>query len=363
MSDARAVVSDAAGTTSVESIDVGGPGPGEVLVELHASGVCHTDLDLARIPVPMVLGHEGAGVVAEVGPDVTSVKPGDRVILTWAIACGHCLQCSLGNEVLCERLGAGPRGHAHGDATRFAGAPVLRAFNLGTMSTATVVRQEAVVKLTVDMPFTSACLLGCGVMTGYGSVVNAARMLAGTSAVVLGAGGVGLNCIQGARIAGAATIIAVDVDDHRLERAVRFGATHTVLAARDDAGLVAAAEEVRALTGGRGADYSFECTAVPDLAPAPLRMVRNGGTAIAVSGVEQEITVDMQLFEWDKTYLNPLYGKCRPRIDFPRLFRLYETGQLMVDELVTNTYALDDAATAFDDLLAGRNAKGVLKLR
>jgi Zn-dependent alcohol dehydrogenase len=357
----RAVISDGAGGFAVDEIEVGEPGPDEVLVALAASGVCHTDHDLCvGVPIPMILGHEGAGTVRSVGDEVEHVQPGDRVILTWAIGCGGCFQCEAGSPVLCEERGITPGGHARFDATTRGGNPVFRAFNLGTMSTATVVRREAVVKLDTEMPFESACLLGCGVMTGYGSVVNAAGLERGTSAVVLGCGGVGLNVIQGARIAGAVAIIAVDLTPERLETATRFGATETVQASPDDSGLASAAQAVKALTGGRGADYAFECTGVPSLATAPLAMVRNGGTAIQVSGVEEEVPVDMRLFEWDKTYLNPLYGQCRPEIDFPELLGLYERGDLLVDELVTRTYTIDEAADAFDDLLAGRNARGVI---
>jgi Zn-dependent alcohol dehydrogenase len=359
----RAVISDGTGGFAVHEVEVGEPGPDEVLVELAASGVCHTDHDLCTgVPLPMILGHEGAGTVRAVGDEVGHVTPGDRVILTWAIGCGDCYQCTQGSRVLCETRGITPGGHARFDATTHDGNPVLRAFNLGTMSTATVVRQEAVVRLAADISFESACLLGCGVMTGYGSVVNAAQLEPGASAVVLGCGGVGLNVIQSARIAGADPVIAVDLTSDRLETARRFGATETIEASADDVGLTAAAAAVRAMTGGRGADYAFACTGVPELAAAPLAMVRNGGTAIQVSGVEQEISVDMRLFEWDKTYLNPLYGQCRPEVDFPALFSLYEQGQLLLDELVTRTYALDDAAEAFDDLLAGRNARGVILL-
>jgi S-(hydroxymethyl)glutathione dehydrogenase/alcohol dehydrogenase len=285
------------------------------------------------------------------------------VLLTWAISCGTCFQCSRGNQVLCERLGLTPRGHAGLDRTTRAGAPVPRAFNLGTLSTATVVRKEAVVKLTTDIPATSACILGCGVMTGVGSVLNAARVEPGSSVVVLGCGGVGLNALQGARIAGASPVIAVDIDHDRLERARRFGATDTVLASSEDTDLIDVATNVKALTGGRGADYAFECTAVPHLAGAMLRVVRQAGMAVAVSGVEQHVSVDMQLFEFDKTYINPLYGQCRPSIDFPRLLDLYADKRLLVDELVTATYKIDDIDTAFDDLLAGRNAKGVVVLQ
>ena len=358
---ARGAITDGAGGFTIEAFEVGEPGPGEVLVTLGASGVCHTDLDFSHMPMPgVVLGHEGAGTVTAVGDGVTAVAVADRVLLTWAIACGTCFQCSRGSQVLCERLGIGPRGHAGRGAASRDGSPLYRAFNIGTLSTATVVREQAVVKLGDDISFSSACILGCGVMTGWGSVVHAAKVEPGTTVVVLGCGGVGLNVVQGARIAGAARVICVDVNEGRLEMARTFGATEVVVADREDKGLAEAAGRVKAMTDGRGADYAFECTAVPDLAVAPLAMVRNGGTAIAVSGVEQEITVDMRLFEWDKTYLNPLYGQCRPSIDFPRLLALYEKGELLLDELVTRTYPLDDLHTAFDDMVAGRNAKGVV---
>ena len=169
-----------------------------------------------------------------------------------------------------------------------------------------------------------------------------------------------MNVIQGARISGAKAIIAVDLNPGRLEMAKKFGATHAITADRSDTGLLKAAEKVKQLTNGRGADYAFECTAVPQLGAAPLAMVRNAGVAVQVSGIEQEITIDMRLFEWDKIYINPLYGKCRPQIDFPILIGLYEKGDLLLDEMITRSYALSDLAKAFDDMLNGRNAKGVI---
>ena len=356
-------MSDGAGGFAVRDVEVDDPAAGEVLVELRASGVCHTDHDLIGVPVPFVLGHEGAGVVLAVGDGVSDVAVGDSVLLSWSLPCGACFQCVEGNHHLCERhspLIGGLGGHAHLSGTRLDGRPIVRAFNLGTMSTHALVRREAVVALPDGIPFASACIVGCGVMTGYGSAVNAARVEPGSSAVVLGTGGVGLNVIQGCRVSGAAQIIAVDPKPERLEMATRFGATACIAPAPDDTDLSAVAEEIKAMTGGRGADVAFECTAVPALGAAPLRMIRHGGTAVAVSGIEQEITVDMRLFEWDKRYINPLYGQCRPARDFPRIFALYQRGDLLLDELVTRTYPIDDVAVAFDDLLAGRNAKGVL---
>ena len=177
---------------------------------------------------------------------------------------------------------------------------------------------------------------------------------------VLGAGGVGLSVVQGARIAGAGRIIAIDLNEERLAMARRFGATDSVQASREDEGLREAAAEVKALTEGRGADYTFECVAVHALASSPLRMTRNGGMAVGVSGIESTVPFDMELFEWDKTYINPLYGQCVPERDFPLLLRLYDEGKLMLDEMVTRTYPLTELGQAYDDMHAGRNAKGVL---
>ncbi len=361
----RAAISDGQGQFTIEDIQVDHPGPGELLVEIRASGVCHTDWDSLRWGRPVILGHEGAGVVLEAGPGVSRVAAGDEVVLNWAIPCGHCYACLHGSRSLCEnhnQVTAADymQGHSALDATRWKGKGIERSFNLGTMSTHAVVREEAVIRMNKGLPFSSACIIGCGVMTGYGSAVNAAQVQPGSSTVVLGAGGVGLNVIQGCRIAGADMIIAVDINEQRLAFARTFGATHTVQADREDRGLLNAAKQVKAMTGGRGADYAFECTAIPALGAAPLAMVRNAGTACQVSGIEEEITIDMNLFEWDKIYINPLYGQCDPERDLPAIMDLYGKGELLLDELVTRTYSLDDLAGAFEDMHAGRNAKGVL---
>ena len=228
------------------------------------------------------------------------------------------------------------------------------------MATHAIVPEAAVIKLDPEVPFEVAAIMGCAVMTGFGSAVNAAQVAEGSTVVVLGCGGVGLSCILGARHRKAAKVIAVDVNPARLQLASEFGATETLLADRNDKGLLDAAEEVRRRNGGRGADYAFECTAIPELGPAPLSMVRNGGTAIGVSGIEEVVPVNMELFEWDKIYINPLYGACRPQRDFPLLMDLYLKKQLLLDAMVTRTYALDDLEQAFHDMHAGINAKGVL---
>jgi S-(hydroxymethyl)glutathione dehydrogenase/alcohol dehydrogenase len=228
------------------------------------------------------------------------------------------------------------------------------------MSTHTLVREVAVHKTHTKIPFDVGSIMGCGVMTGVGSVLNVAKVREGSSVVVLGTGGVGLNVVQGARIAKAAQIIAVDINEGRLEMSKTYGATHVVKAEKNDIGLLKAAEIIKSMTRGRGADYAFECTGIPALGAAPLAMVRNAGTAVQVSGIEEEISIDMNLFEWDKIYINPLYGKCRPTIDFPNLVHWYKEGALLLDEMITRTYSIDQVPQAFEDMLAGKNAKGVI---
>lgn len=353
---ARAAVSDGKGHFIIDEVELGEPQAGEVLVEIKASGVCHTDFDhMNCLNRTYIMGHEGAGVVQHVGPDVSHVKEGDWVLLNWAIPCGDCFQCRRGAENICEN-----RPRVPDERFIYKGTKINADFNLGTMSTYTIVPKQALIKIDVEIPFASAAILGCGVMTGFGSVVNAAKVQKGSSVVILGTGGVGLSVIQGAVHVCAEKIIGVDVNPTRLELAMQFGATHTVLADREDCGLLEAAKEVRELTEGRGADYAFECTAIPALGSSPLAVVRNGGTAVGVSGIEQPISFDMELFEWDKFYINPLYGQCRPSVDFPVLLRLYQLKRLKLDEMVTRTYPLDDLDRAFADMHQGINAKGVL---
>ena len=366
MREGKAAIADGKGSFSVESYTLDDPTGDEVLVEIKASGVCHTDWDSLTWGKSIILGHEGAGVVVAVGERITRVAVGDPVVLNWATPCYTCFQCQEGNQHICEvnsPVTSGNKlsgGHARLKSSRYQGTPIERSFGLGTLSTHSLVREAAVVKIGVDIPFSSACIMGCGVMTGFGSVVNAAKVKAGTSVVVLGTGGVGLNVIQGARISGAARIIAIDINPARLEMARYFGATDTLLADRGDEGLLRAAQTVKTMTAGRGADYAFECTAIPALGAAPLAMIRNAGTACQVSGIEQAISIDMNLFEWDKIYINPLYGQCRPDIDFPKLLALYAKGDLLLDEMITKTYPLDRLSEAFEDMHQGKNAKGVI---
>ncbi|EIK45867.1 histidine kinase [Cellvibrio sp. BR] len=365
MINSKAIISNGKGDFHLTTITIGAPAKGEVHVKLKASGICHTDLDsINNWNKHFIVGHEGAGIVVAVGEGVTKVQAGDKVILNWAIPCGHCFQCREGNAHICEVnspvCGTGLCGHAHEQAATHQGTPVERSFHLGTMSEHTIVKESAVVKMRGEIPYPSASIIGCGVMTGWGSVVNAANVKVGSSVCVIGCGGVGLNVIQAAKLSGAAKIIAIDINSERLEQAKKFGATHGVIAARDDKDFNAVTEEVKNINGGRGTDYAFECTAVPALGSAPLKLIRSAGTAVQVSGIEQRIDFDCELFEWDKIYINPLYGMCNPDRDFPRIMDLYSSGKLKLDELVTKTYRIEDVAQGFDDLIHGRIAKGVV---
>lgn len=352
----------------IEAVSLAEPLADEVLVKMKAAGLCHTDYDSLSWGKPIVMGHEGAGIVVKAGAEVDDFVEGDQVILNWATPCMTCFQCQEGNQHICENnspVVAGGNGytpgHAHLEGTQWKGKAIERSFNLGTLSEYALVKKSALVKIEVDnLNFSAASIVSCGVMTGYGSVVNAAKLVAGSSVVILGCGGVGLNVINAAEIAGAGKIIAVDINPQKLDLAKQFGATDVIQADKKDQGLNQVAQKVIQMLGGRGADYAFECTAVPALGAAPLAMVRNAGTAVQVSGIEEDITIDMRLFEWDKIYINPLYGKCRPQIDFPKLIGLYQKGDLKLDQMITREYQLEDLKQAFDDMLQGRNAKGVI---
>ncbi len=365
--ESRSAIGLGSGKFIIDTTIIEAPGPDEVVVKMEAAGICHTDYDSLSWGKPVIMGHEGAGRVYLKGSDIHDFNIGDKVILNWATPCKQCFQCQIGNQHICEEnspVVAGGNGytpgHARLESSRWKGNPIERSFNLGTMSEYCIVKKSALVKVHDEIDSASAAIVSCGVMTGYGSVVNAAKLKVGSSAVVLGCGGVGLNVVQACKISGASSIIAIDVLQDKLDFARKFGATHTILASKADVGLLTAAEKVKHLLGGRGADYAFECTAIPSLGAAPLAMVRNAGIAVQVSGIEQEISIDMRLFEWDKIYINPLYGQCKPEIDFPQILSLYSKGDLLLDEMITRSYKLDELDLALNDLLEGKNAKSVL---
>ncbi len=355
---ARAALTDGRGKLAIDDIEVSEDlETNEVLVAIKACGVCHSDHDALNWG-PSILGHEGAGEVLAVGPLVKSVKPGDRVVANWAVPCGECFHCTRGEHICCEGDDRG----VSAKKSLLRGQPLGRCFNIGVLSSHTIVREQAVTRIDVEIPYASACLIGCGVMTGYGAVVNVARMTPGESCTVIGVGGVGLNAIQGARIANAGMIIAVDANQKKLELARTFGATHTILADREDRELAKATEEVKALTEGRGTDYTFEASGVPHLSMVPpLKMVRPRGQAYLLSNIEHSLE-DFSLlpFTKDRSFMRPTYGWCHPQIDFPRILDFYSKGRMLLDEMVTKTYPLEDLSVAFDDMFAGKNARGVV---
>ncbi|MDB6052608.1 MAG: S-(hydroxymethyl)mycothiol dehydrogenase, partial [Verrucomicrobiales bacterium] len=343
----KAAIADGKGNFKIDSVEVGAPADGEVLVSIKAAGICHTDFASLSWKRPLVMGHEGAGVVVKVGRAVSSLKKGDQVVFNWAIPCGMCFQCKLGNAVLCEisrpaYVMERSAAHAHPKGTLWNGHPIDRSFNIGTLSEFTLVREEALSLLPPGVPMTSAAVVSCGVMTGFGSVRNVARVKKGESVVVVGCGGVGLNIIQGAVLAKAGKIIAIDVHESSLQRAAMFGASHCLKAQKSAAARASLVADVMALTSGRGADHAFEATGIPDLAFLPLQLIRNGGQAFQVSGINAQVNVPMPQFMWNKTYMTPLYGGCVPKRDFPLIFNHYLKRRLLLDELVTRTYRLEE---------------------
>jgi S-(hydroxymethyl)glutathione dehydrogenase/alcohol dehydrogenase len=362
-----AAISDGKGGFVIDQIEVAAPGPGEIRVQITAAGICHTDHASLRWPGPLVIGHEGAGHVEALGEGVEDLRVGQPVLLNWAIPCGHCPQCGRGDQALCDRTHeTDPARYGtsrpHRGATRWRGEPVERSFHLGTFSQFTTVRAEAVTPLPPGLAPEQACILGCAVMTGIGSAINIASVQPGDSVAVIGCGGVGLNVVQGARLAGAARIVAIDRREEGLERARALGATDTILAGGEDSDSSRVVEAVRALTDGQGVDHAFEATGIAALAFLPLRLARNGGNALQVSGVHGDAMVSLTDFFWNKRYMTPLYGGCVPSRDFPRLFDWVAAGEIELGSLISHEYALADLGQGIDDMLAGRIAKGVVRI-
>jgi NDMA-dependent alcohol dehydrogenase len=350
----------------VEEVELDPPKAGEVLIKLAASGLCHSDEHLRTgdipIPFPVVGGHEGAGVIQEVGPGVTSVQPGDHVVLAFVPACGICRYCSSGHSNLCD-LGAsiilGPaldgtyRFHARGE-------DVGQMCILGTFSPYTVVSEASVVKIDKDIPLHLAALVGCGVTTGFCSATRAADVRPGDTVVVMGIGGIGANAVQGARVAGATNIIAIDPVSFKRDVAKNLGATH-VAASVDEAWNI-----VSQMTRGQLADQAIITTDVAEGAyvAQALSLVGKGGRVVVTSiGHPEQTSVDMSLFEltlYEKEVRGALFGSGNPRVDIPRILRQYQTGQVKLEELITNTYKLKDINQGFTDMLNGTNIRGVV---
>ncbi|MFC4767417.1 Zn-dependent alcohol dehydrogenase [Effusibacillus consociatus] len=350
-------------TVDVELMD---PKPGEVLIKIAAAGVCHSDLHVIKadlpLPVPIILGHEGAGVVEAVGEGVTRVQPGDHVVLSWVPECGECYFCKISRYDMCDTAAALAISGAQRDGTtRFSlnGEDVHQFSMTGTFAEYTTVPQESAIPIRKDVPLELAALVGCGVMTGVGAVINTAKVRPGSSVVVIGAGGVGLNVIQGAALAGAEKIIAVDLVDGKLSLARTFGATHTINAKEKDVVM-----SVLDYTDQLGAEYAFEVIGRPETIAQAYNCLRKTGTAVVVGVAPPNAEVSINAFSIPsqaKTLTGTWYGQANPRVDLPRLLDLYKAGKLKLDELMSKSYDLSQINEAFQDMVDGKVARGIIK--
>ncbi|MBA3764627.1 MAG: alcohol dehydrogenase catalytic domain-containing protein [Actinobacteria bacterium] len=360
-----AIVERAGAPIQVEPIEIDDPGPGEVLVRMAASGVCHSDVWAIEhgnwgAPWPMMLGHEGAGVVDAIGEGVGSVAPGDRVVLTWAVPCGRCRQCLRGAPRRCgHELHQPPRVHRASDDEVLTGV-----LQCGTLATHTVVTEPQVVAMPDELALSRACLLGCGVSTGIGAAVQTAKVWPGATVAVIGLGGIGLAALQGARVAGAQRLITIDVVPAKLEWAVGFGATDTVDASAGDP-----VEAVRALTGGEGVDVAFEAVGRPECVRQAVEMLGFAGTAVAIGvpPVPSELTLpwngsDRAAYPNKANLLITDGGDPIPSEDFPEMARWAIDGSIDLDRMVTREISLteNDLTEAIRAMLAGEVIRSVV---
>ena len=350
---------------TVETLELDPPEAGEVLVEVKSAGVCHSDLHPVRgdwpVPVPMVLGHEGAGIVRAIGAGVSGVSPGDAVVFCWAPPCGACPPCRSGQPVLCDRLDKTAYRHRlpAGTARLHSGADRVAAF-LGTACFAdyAVIAEAAAVRVPADVPFDVLATLGCAVVTGVGAVTNAAQVKAGSSVAVIGAGGVGLNVVQGAALAGGEQIIAIDRREAPLSLARTFGATAVALAP------ASVADAVRDLTAGRGADYVFDTVGSPSTVADAVAAARKGGTIVLTGLARIDGVASLATFPFvmqEKRLIGSVYGSGNPVHDIPRLAELHKAGKLKLRELVTRKYSLGEINDALAALERADGARGVIR--
>lgn len=346
----RGVVFDGERAEVADDLEIRDPGPGEVLVAIAAAGLCHSDLSVIDgtipFPVPVVLGHEGAGVVEAVGAGVTHVVLGDHVSLSTLANCGACAECDRGRPTMCRKaIGRPERPFTRG------GKPLYQFAANSAFAERTLVKAVQAVRIPPEIPLTSAALIGCGVLTGVGAVLNRAKVALGDTVVVIGTGGIGLNVLQGARLAGAVTIVAVDTNPAKEETARLFGATH----------FLTAVDAVRDILPD-GARHVFECVGHAGLVRRAIDLLDRHGQAVLLGmpAPTAEATFLPAAMFLDKSILGCRYGSSRPQHDIALYARLYGEGRLLLDELVTETYPVEDFAKAADDAEGGRVARGVL---
>lgn len=356
-----AVLREVGKPLSIEDIDISMPGPREVLIRTSAAGVCHSDLHFIEgsypYQLPTVLGHESAGVVEEVGSDVHYVEKGDHVITCLSAFCGHCEFCITGHMSLCVSPDVR---RAAGDAPRLSkqGEPIHQFLNLSSYAEQMLVHEHALVKIRKDMPLDRAALIGCGVTTGVGAVHNTAGVEPGKTVAVIGCGGVGLACINGAAIAGAGQVIAVDMIASKLELATTFGATHLVNAAEGDP-----VEQIREITDG-GVDYSFEAIGLKISAEQAFRMLKRGGTATVIGMIPVGTMIELHGVDFlsEKKIQGCAMGSNRFRIDMPRYVEMYLAGKLHLDQMISQTLPLVRVNDALESMKRGEVARTVLTL-
>lgn len=364
--EGRACILNGPGEEAViEEIVIDDPGPGEVLVKLVASGVCHTDLHVKAMggmgmAFPILLGHEGAGIVEQVGEGVTHLQPGDPVVIAYRAPCEQCPACRRGDPRRCW-MALRPKQRLR---RKRDGALLSQVLRCGTFSTYTVVHGKAAIKMPPDMPLDRACLIACGVVTGVGATMNTAPVWPGARVAVVGCGGVGLSVIQGARLAHAKQIIAVDLAPTKLEWARQFGATDVVDGSKADA-----VQEVRKLAGGEGVDFAFEAVGLPSCIDQAVRMLAYAGTAIHIGLPGPDATVTLNLGDmdtgvyWNKAKICVCHaGDTLPSKDFPLLAQLYLQGELDLDRMITRRITLNDVEAAFHEMEHGAVIRSVIEL-
>ena len=343
----------------IEEIEIDPPRTGEVKVKLASCAICYSDIHYMEGAwggtLPAVYGHEAAGIVEEAGPGVSQVKPGDRVVVSLLRACGRCFFCAQGDPNMCETVFPLDRERRlHGKN----GQAIFQGLRTGAFAEYVVVEQSQVVPITEEIPFDCAALLSCGVITGLGAVVNTARVPMGSSVVVIGTGGVGLNSVQGAALAGAQPIVAIDISNAKLETARAFGATHTVNPIQEDAG-----DAVRALTQARGSDYVFVTVGSAKAIEQGLGLLRRAGTLVVVGMPASGIKAEIEAVTFANNSLRMLgskMGSARPGVDVPKLVALYLQGRLKLDQLITARYPLEEINLAIAESKRGEALRNVI---
>jgi S-(hydroxymethyl)glutathione dehydrogenase/alcohol dehydrogenase len=361
-----AVLHKVGGPLTIEEVEAAPLKGSDVLVRIHASGLCHTDLEVIQgslaYPLPIILGHEGAGIVEAVGEDVTQVRPGDHVVCSWNPNCGHCFYCERDQPILCEVFTATqPKGQLMDGTTRYKGnGGAVHHFSVvSSHAQYCVVPESGAIAVPKAIPFDRACLIGCGVMTGVGAATRMAPVAYGATAVVLGCGAVGLNVIQGARMIGAGRVIAIDISATKLETARVFGATDVIDLTKDDPIAL-----IKGMTAGRGADCVFEAAGHEKVFALSAEITRPGGQLVFLG----KVNVDKQVaFRWgalmgEKRIVRSSYGGARPRRDFPLLAQSYLDGKLKLDELITARLPLERINDGFAAMTRGEGIRTVLML-